>query len=133
MTENKINLTLRKIAQCKRTKYTLEALISSYHLNLDLVRFILLKTDPAFNLEAKKIKVIVKELQKEAAVNSALKSVINKQSIKSLKVWLGKMDVFFKTLKMQPTKNTHLLLTESEKICAILLISTKKLFVKKVS
>jgi len=77
------------------------------------------------------VKAIIKDFQHEASVNPELKSVINKQSIKSLKLWQGKMDVYFKTLKLEQPRNSLLLLHEAEKICAILMISTKKLFVKK--
>lgn len=127
MTDKKISTQLQRIAQCKRNKYTTEALINSYHLNAELLKFIFLKTTPDYEFENKKFKSVVKDFQKQLLVNAALKSAITKQSVKSLKVWLAKMDTFFKVTKSHPAGNTLQLLHESEKICAILMISTKKI------
>lgn len=129
MTEKKISYALNRIKQCKADKYGLEALLRTYHLNLDLLRFIITKADPNYNFEGKKVKEIVKDFHKEALSNASLKTIINKRSIKSLKPWLLKMDAFFKLIKIASPLNIHLLQSESEKICGILKISVHKLHV----
>jgi hypothetical protein len=129
MTEKKITYALNRIKQCKADKYSLEALLRTYYLNIDLLRFIITKTTPDYSFEGKKVKELVKEFQKEALTNVALKPVITKRSIKSLKPWLLKMDVFFKQIKLAEPLNIHLLQSESEKICGILKISVHKLHV----
>ncbi|WP_317899405.1 hypothetical protein [Aurantibacillus circumpalustris] len=131
MTEKKINFALGRIKACKTNKCPLEALIRSYHLNIDLLKFIFVRAVPGYELENKKVKVIVAEFLKELDNNMALKTFINKRSIKSLKPWLSKMDLFFKSLKLGQQKNIASLQDETEKIFGILKISTNKLFVKK--
>ena len=131
MTDKKIIYALSRIKHSKENKYPLEALLRTYHLNIDLLRFIILKVSPKYNFEGKKVKEIIKEFQKEALTNAALKTIITKRSIKSLKPWLLKMDTFFKTLKLESPGNLPVLQNESEKICGILKISVNKLFVKK--
>ena len=125
----KISYALIRIKQCKADKYTLEALLRTYHLNIDLFRFIISKTAPEYSFEGKKVKEIVKEFQQEALTNVALKPFITKRSIKSLKPWLLKMDVFFKQIKLAEPLNIQVLQSESEKICGILKISVHKLHV----
>lgn len=131
MTEKKITYALNKIKQCKATKHSLEALLISYHLNLDLIKFIIKKASPEYSFDGKKVKEIVKEFHKEASSNPALKSIITKRSVKSLKPWLLKMESFFKGLKLEYPTNISLLQTESEKICGILKISANKLHTHK--
>ena len=131
MTEKKITYTLSQIKACKDNKHHTEALILSYHLNVDLLKFIFRSNAPGNSFENKKIKVILTEFIKELDNNTALKTIINKRSIKSLKPWLSKMDLFFKGLKLQYPKNITALQDESEKIFGILKISANKLFVKK--
>ena len=131
MTEKKINYALARIKSCKENGYPLEGLLKSYHLNIDLIKFILTSSSPDHSFENKKVKVIVQEFLKEAGANAKLKTIINKRSIKSLKPWLSKMDLFFKSLKIHYPSNMASLQDETEKIFGILKISANKLFVKK--
>jgi hypothetical protein len=131
MTEKKITYALARIKSCKSNKCYVEALIHSYHLNVDLLKFIFLSSAPGYSIENKKVKIILAEFIEELENTAALKTIINKRSAKSLKPWLSKMDLFFKSLKSQPPKNVLALQDESEKIFGILKISANKLFVKK--
>ena len=130
MTEKKITYALARIRSCKENGYHLEGLLKSYHLNIDLVKFILESSSPGHSFENKKIKAIVQEFLKESDANPTLKMIINKRSIKALKPWLLKMDLFFKNLKLQYPTNLSALQDETEKIFGILKISANKLFVK---
>lgn len=131
MTDRKITYALGRIKACKQNGYILEGLLKSYHLNVELINYILSSALPGHSLKDKKIKAIVHEFLEEIDHNPELKSIINKKSIKSLKPWLAKMDVFFKTLKIQQPGNIPELQQETEKIFGILKISANKLFVKK--
>ena len=131
MTEKKITYALARIKSCKENGYPLEGLLKSYHLNVDLIKFILSSASPGHSYENKKIKAIVSEFLEEIDTNPALKTIINKRSIKTLKPWLSKMDTFFKSLKLDYPKNIAGLQDETEKIFGILKISANKLFVKK--
>ena len=131
MTEKKITYALNRINACKKDGYPLEGLIKSYHLNVDLIKFILASSSAGHSFENKKIKVIVHEFLKEIDTNPTLKTVINKRSIKSLKPWLAKIDYFLKSLKTAYPTNFSALHDETEKIFGILKISANKLFVKK--
>lgn len=130
MTERKITYALSRITSAKQNGYSLEALLKSYHLNVELVKFILSSTSKEHSFENKKIKIIVQEFIEEIEQDAELKTIIHKRSIKSLKLWLSKMDVFFKNLKLQQPKNISQLQDETEKIFGLLKISTNKLFVK---
>ena len=130
MTERKITLALNKIRSCKQQKYFIEALIRSYKLNVELIRYILAKASPQHSVDDKKIKVLVRIFLNEISLHPELKSIINKKSLKSLKPWLAKMDDFFKSLKMAEPAATETLLNETEKIFGILKISANKLLLK---
>ena len=131
MTEKKITYTLNKIKACKKEGYHLEGLIRSYHLNVDLIKFILTSSSPGHSFENKKMKAIVAEFLEEVTTNEKLRTIINKKSIKTLKPWLTKMDGFFKSLKTHSPSGLESLQDETEKIYGILKISANKLFVKK--
>jgi hypothetical protein len=130
MTEKKITYALNRIKTCKDNKYLLEALLRSYHLNVELLKFILESCSDEYSVKNQKVKVIIHEFLDEIDGNAKLKSIINKRSIKSVKPWMAKMDVFFKTLKLRQPSNIGALQQETEKIFGILKISTNKLFVK---
>jgi hypothetical protein len=130
MTERKITYALSKIKSCKEKGCALEALIRTYHLNLELLKYIVASGLPGYSFEDKKIKTVINEFLMEQENNTALKTIINKRSIKSLKPWLNKMDAVFKSIKLEYPKNTLALQNESEKIFGILKISVNKLFVK---
>jgi hypothetical protein len=131
MTERKITSALKNITSCKENGHRMEGLLRSYHLNLDLVRFILTSSAPHISLKDKKIKAVINELLAEMRTNQKLHAIINKKSIKSLKPWLTKMDIFFKKLKSGQPENLFVLQQETEKIFGILKISANKLLVKK--
>lgn len=130
MTDRKITYALSRIKSAKQNGYPLEALLKSYHLNVEILKFILSSTAKEHSFENKKIKVIVHEFIKEIEQDAALKTIIHKRSIKSLKPWLLKMDTFFKNLKLEQPKNLSQLQDETEKIFGLLKISANKLFVK---
>jgi hypothetical protein len=130
MTEKKITYVLSRIKACKENGYALEGLLKSYHLNADLIRFILSGALPGYSFENKKMKVIVSEFLKEIDSDPNVRTIINKKSIKSLKPWLLKMDLFFKTLRLQQPDNIAALQDETEKIFGILKISANKLFAR---
>lgn len=106
----------------------LEALLKSYHLNVELIKYMLSTFAVNYSADGKKIKVIVHDFLEEIAVNPELKSVMNKRNLKVVKPWLDKMDLFFKNLKIKQPANTKALLLETEKIFSILNISASKLF-----
>src|SRR6185312_9215812 len=99
MTEKKIAYALNRIKASKENGYAMEALIKSYHLNLDVIKYILSNTIKDYSAKDKKIKVIVQEFMKETSMNIKLKSILNKKNLKIVKPWLDKMDDFFKALK----------------------------------
>lgn len=133
MTTAKIKTSHNKITSCKKNGCFNEALILSYHHNLELILFILSKSVPHYSSENKKIKAIANDLFEEISVNPKLKSIINKKNFKGVKVWLKNMDLYFKTLKLKLPTNTKHILTESESIFAILNISVNKLMAKQKS
>lgn len=131
MTDRKITFALNKIKACKENGDQLEALLRSYHLNLDLIRYIHRHITPKYSLKGEKTKVLVTTLLKEVDHNPGLKTIIQKRSIKTLKPWLEKMDQFFKSLKTTFPANLSALQLESEGIFGVLKISANKLLVKK--
>lgn len=130
MTEKKISYALNRIRSCKENGFVLEALLKSYHLNLDVIKYILADAIKGYSFKDKKIKVIVHEFMEEISVNPKLKSIMNKKNLKIVKPWLHKMDEFFKALKTGQPANTKTLQAETEKIFGILNISLSKLFIK---
>lgn len=127
MTEKKITYAWNRISACKENGFLLEALLKNYHLNLDIIRYILY-TYSDYSVKDKKIKTIVRDFTEETMVNPKLKAILNKRNLKTLKPWLDKMDVFFKALKHSNPPNTKGLQQETENIFAMLHISVNKLF-----
>ncbi|MDO8998336.1 MAG: hypothetical protein Q7W45_01120 [Bacteroidota bacterium] len=131
MTQRKTSLTLKKIETSFNNGFVLEALFKNYHLNLDLIKLICSKSElDTFDAD-KKIKHIISALSEEINKNQNLKTIINKKNLKIVKVWLGKMDVFFKTLKYKYPTNSKTLFQETQKISGILNISAHKIFAHK--
>ena len=130
MTERKISYAYKKIESCKKEGYLLEALIRNYHLNIHLIKYILESSDSTFLIKGKKIKAIVYEFFEQISMNPGLRSLINKKTLKIVKLWLEKMEVFYKKLKLEQPSNVKELQHEAEKILGILNISANKLFVK---
>lgn len=130
MTERKIAYALNRIKLCKEQGFYLEALIKNYHLNVDLIKFMLSNAIPKYSAKDKKIKVIVREFLKEIESNAKLKAILNKKNLKTVKPWLDDMDAFFKILKLHYPSNIKSLQADTEKVFALLNISVNKLFVK---
>jgi len=130
MTHKKISNTLLKIQACHKAGYSLEALLMSYHLNLEMLRFMLGHSNKSYSFENKKLKELLHDFNEELSTNAALKSLINKKSFKLVKTWLHKMDLFFKKLKLGSPSNTKALYFETEKIFMLLNISVNKLLAK---
>jgi hypothetical protein len=128
MTERKITYAWNRINACKQNGFLTEALLKNYHLNLDIIRYILATYSLDYSVKDKKIKVIVDDFTEEINVNPKLKSILNKKNLKIVKPWLNKMDAYFKALKYANPYNTKSLQQESEKIFALLNISVNKLF-----
>lgn len=131
MTEKKITYAWNRISACKENGFLMEALLKNYHLNLDIIRYILSTHVSGYSFRDKKIKEIVNDVIEETSVNPKLKSILNKKNLKVLKPWLFKMDTFFKALKHGRPVNTKALQQETEKIFALLNISVNKLFAQK--
>ena len=127
MTQRKITATLKKINLTFQNGNSLEALILNYHLNITLIKLICLSSElTGFNKD-KKIKKILSELSRELRTNQKLKGIISKTNLKMVKVWLGKMDDFFKLLKHNYPSNVKMLFQETQKITGVLNISTHKI------
>lgn len=128
MTEKKILLALKNIETTSKKGFILEALLTNYHLNVDLLKLIYTKTELSESANDKKIKAIIAELAVEIDKNTKLKTVIAKKNLKIVKVWASKMDAFFKELKHKHPENTKSLFNETQKIFAVLNISAHKIF-----
>lgn len=131
MTQRKTISALKKIESNFKIGFVLEALLENYHLNIDLLKLICTKSDITECNPDKKIKNIISELSKEIDGNQKLKTIISKKNLKIVKVWQGKMDVFFKTLKHKHPTNSKTLFLETQKVSGILNISAHKIFASK--
>ncbi len=129
MTQKKIQYVLNQIKICKENSFFIEAFIKSYHLNIELIKFILLKSKPNYQFKDKKIKNIINDFLNEITNDQKLKSIINKKNLKIVKPWLIKIDSYFKNLKLGAIINTKPLLSENEKVFGIINISATKLFI----
>ncbi len=130
MTERKITYALNKIKACKEQGFETEAVIRSYHLNVNLIRYILSVASPEQIITDKKPRVLVRMFLAQMTLRPELKSIINKKSLKSLKPWLKKMDEFFKSLKLAMPVNHSAVQLETDKIFGILKISANKILIK---
>jgi hypothetical protein len=130
MTEKKVTYALNKIKSCKEKGFMMEALLRTYHLNVELIKYILSACSDDYLVKDKKVKAVFHKFMEEVSVNPKLKAVLNKRNVKVMKPWLEKMDLFFKVLKMKQPLHVKILQSEAEKIMAILNISAAKLFVQ---
>jgi aspartokinase len=128
MTQRKTTIALKKIDSNFNKGYVLESLLQNYHLNVDLLKLICTKSEVKYCDADKKLKSIVNGLAKEIDENQKLKTIISKKNLKIVKVWVGKMDVFFKTLKYKYPTNCKTLFLETQKISGVLNISAHKIF-----
>jgi hypothetical protein len=126
MNNRKLQFTLNKIKKSKKNQHHLEALVLTYQLNLSLIKSNLESVLPNIALKNKKPKDVMDLLIHEHNINSSLKSILNKKSIKSIISWVKKMDVFFKALKVDMPKNTLALQKQGDYIFSILEASFKK-------
>lgn len=126
MTDRQIQFALKKIEAAKKANFHTEAFIKHYLLNLALIHYILKTLAPQAEIENTKAKAVIKLFMKEMAVHPEMKAVIHKRSLKAVQLWNEKADTFFKQLKMGQDKSATALLSESEKVFALLKISTHK-------
>ena len=131
MTKGKTTIALKKIESNFKNGFILEALLANYHLNIDLLKLICTRSEVSISSSDKKIKNIIGELSKEIDENQKLKSIISKKNLKIVKVWVAKMDDFFKTLKHKYPTNSKTLFHETQKISGVLNISAHKIFASK--
>lgn len=118
---------IARIEKSKADGYFVEALFKSYHLNLEVLRFLSSKISPATPVKDLKPKELLGHLIQQLENNSSAKSVISKKNLKAVKPWLVKMDAFFRSMKLKQPANTKAILAEGEKIFALLNISAAKL------
>lgn len=130
MTDRQIQFALKKIQHCKEAGCNTEALIKQYFLNLALIRYMLKMASPATDTDSIKAKALLKQFIKEISLHPQLKAIIHKRSLKSILPWAEKMDVYFKQLKMGHDRPMTALLSESEKVFALLKVSANKVLVK---
>jgi hypothetical protein len=129
MTKRQIVLGLKRIEKSKSNQDYIEALIKIYHLNISVVLFL------SENLQLPKKKAdrpkdVLKNLMSFVKANGNAKQIVTKKNLKIAKLWLDKMDVFFKDIKLGQPANTRQLINESEKIFSLLNISLTKLHIK---
>ena len=127
MTERKITSALKRVEKFKKDGAHLQALIQGYHLNLQLIKYILSCSRTDSEIPVKKVKHLVKEFSKEYAVSNDLRAVLAKSSFKTVKLWLEKMETFFKTLKIEQPRNVKALMQETMQILHMLNISANKM------
>jgi hypothetical protein len=128
MTQRKTTIALKKIESNFNKGYVLESLLQNYHLNIDLLKLICTKSEVKDFDADKKLKSLVNELAKEIDENQKLKTIVSKKNLKIVKVWVVKMDVFFKTLKHKYPTNCKTLFLETQKVSGVLNISAHKIF-----
>lgn len=128
MTQRKVTAALKNIESAYSKGFYLEALLSNYHLNIDLLKLIYSRSGLTKSLEDKKIKVLISELSAEIDKDDKLKTLIAKKNLKIVKVWSSKMDAYFKVLKHKNPDNSKNMYVESQKIFAILNMSAHKIF-----
>lgn len=122
---------MQKIESSAGAYFFIEALLRSYHLNLELLCFIMHNARQDYQTEGKKPRQILKEMAREMDVNETLKGFINKKTFKLVKTWMSKMDDYYKTLRVSEPSNTKQLFHESQKIFSLLNISLIKLSARK--
>lgn len=132
MTRKQIDNRLKNIEECKEQGFLIEAFIHSYHLNLDVIKFLLGKlTNNSGDVKSMKVKEILSLLILEVETNVNSKTIIRKKNLKVLKPWLVEVDDFFKEVKTQVPTNTKQALLHGEKIFALLNMSLAKVQLNK--
>jgi hypothetical protein len=130
MNKQQIIRTLNKIEKCKKEGHLLEALINNYHLNISVLRFLLIRLAPNVPIKELKVKGVLLQLIEEVNVTPSSKTIISKKNLKALKPWLIKFDSYLKVLKQKAPTNTKSLLTEGEQVFMLLNISLSKMHIR---
>jgi hypothetical protein len=118
---------MEKIDKAKLDGYHVEALLNKYILVVDLLNFVSLKINPSNHSLNVKAKDNVRALGLSLAKNASARSVINKKNLKSVKLWIGKMDTYLKTYRIKRPGGTASLLQEGEKVFTLLNVAAQKL------
>jgi hypothetical protein len=129
MTERKVSYALKKIKQCQDCGCDIEALIRSYFLNIELIRYIQSSLSPTYNVKDKKVKPMVRDFLNEISNHPEFKAVIQKKNLKTVRPWIDKMDGFFKSMKAGHYEKPDKLQIEAQRIFGILNLSASKLFI----
>jgi hypothetical protein len=128
MNQSQIRKAVEKIEKCKRGGYLVEAQALAFHLNVQLVKFILSSRgkNPVGN---RKFKSLLGEFSKQLDTNHELQGIISKKNLKAIKPWQKKMDAWFKSLRTNKPVAGRSLLAETEKIFLLLNISATKVMI----
>ncbi|MCA6437266.1 MAG: hypothetical protein ACK5QC_10280 [Bacteroidota bacterium] len=125
MTTRKILNVTRKIEALRSNNAQLEALILSYHLNYNLLKFLYnkLKVNRPDN---SKLKLIITDIESQLEQNPELKRILSKKNFKVAKFTLVKTESILKALKSKLPANTSKLLLENINANHLLSISVNK-------
>lgn len=123
--QRSVHAEIKKIAEASASGYKLEAFLRAYHVNISLMRALLIKADSK-NITLQKPKAFFKFFFKEQKRNAKMKTLVNSQSTKLLKGWVERSDAFFKALRLGPPLNPGKMLDESHRITKVLNISLAK-------
>ena len=127
MTPIKLTNRLKKIDQAKKDGYWLEALLTTYHLNVEMALNMLQIVCEEKIPENKKTKKLLDVFKSEISENQQMKAIINKRTFKHVQIWFDKSDTYFKSFIQHPVSSTKALVAEGEKVAGILNISINKL------
>lgn len=127
MTPLKLSNRLKKIEQAKKDGYWLEALMGTYHLNLEIVYHLLHFHFPERLPESMKTKKLLEAFLTALTESQEMKSIINKRSFKQVQSWFSKSDSYFKTFIHHTLAANKALVLEGEKVAGILNISLNKM------
>jgi hypothetical protein len=125
-----IKRSLKRVEDCVKDGYHMEAFLVMYHLNISIIHHIAQGLGIK-NYAGMKPKEIVGRLDNLAKTSALAKGVIGGKNLKSMKGWLKKTDVYFKGLRLKKPANSRVLLHEGEKIFLLLNISSTKLSARK--
>jgi hypothetical protein len=127
MTNKKIKEEVKKVKACARKGCEIEALLRQYHLNIGLIRYLVDKSSNKQDSIKRKPKQLLRLFIDEHPGNDAMRSLINKRSLKSVRIWMKSMDLFFKKLKSGDPGNAKELLEKAEKVFVLLIIPANKI------
>jgi hypothetical protein len=100
MTGKKITYDLGEIEKIRKQGLFLQALLHHYHLNAEVIRYLLTGSGEAPAARPQKVKALLKEFSQWYHSNDDLRAILNKGSFKSIKLWMKKMETFFKDLQV---------------------------------